>query len=128
MEQQTFESKMNRSHDNTVADPFNYFWDPIRIRDIVRTIRLFNRRGRVRILKIIRDNPGITNTGIQTKTRYTQSEVSQAIRDLMITGVIDGDRSGKYIHFEVNEHAMSQYQPLFEHIHAVIDVEKLNET
>jgi len=76
--------------------------DYAELRKAVLVLRAVNHKLRQRMIDLLESNGSMTVTEIYVKMRLEQSVASQHLAILRRAGVVQTDRSGKFIHYSIN--------------------------
>ena len=86
------------------------------LRKAVLVLRAVNHKLRQRIIDLLEDGETMTVTDIYIKLRLEQSVASQHLAILRRAGVVQTDRSGKFIHYSLNKDRIEQISRLVEEL------------
>ena len=90
--------------------------DYAELRKAVLVLRAINHKLRQRIIDLLEENEAMTVTEIYVKLRLEQSVASQHLAILRSAGVVQTDRSGKFIHYSLNKDRIEQISRLVEEL------------
>jgi DNA-binding transcriptional ArsR family regulator len=90
--------------------------DYAELRKAVLVLRAINHKLRQRIIDLLEENEAMTVTEIYVKLRLEQSVASQHLAILRRAGVVQTDRSGKFIHYSLNKDRIEQISRLVEEL------------
>lgn len=76
--------------------------DPLKIRNAVLALRAVNHKLRQRIIDLLMDEDEMTVTDIYVKLRLEQSVASQQLAILRGAKVVEADRRGKFIYYQID--------------------------
>ncbi len=86
------------------------------LRRAVLVLRAVNHKLRQSIIDLLEEHQKMTVTEIYIKLRLEQSVASQHLAILRKAGVVDTDRSGKFIHYGLNKARLAQISRLIEEL------------
>jgi DNA-binding transcriptional ArsR family regulator len=90
--------------------------DYAELRKAVLVLRAINHKLRQRIIDLLEEHEAMTVTEIYVKLRLEQSVASQHLAILRRAGVVQTDRSGKFIHYSLNKDRIEQISRLVEEL------------
>lgn len=82
--------------------------DNVKLQDAAEILRAINHKLRMRILEFIDQNEKINVNKIYNTLNLEQSITSQHLRILRKAGVVDTQRDGKFIYYEINYDRVNQ--------------------
>jgi len=82
------------------------------LRQAVLTLRAINHKIRKSIVDMLEENERMTVTDIYIKLRIEQSVASQHLAILRRAGVVQTKRTGKFIHYALNNERLQQINQL----------------
>lgn len=88
------------------------------LRKAVLVLRAVNHKLRQRMLDLLEENSRMTVTEIYVKLRLEQSVASQHLAILRRAGVVQTERTGKFIYYSVNKGRVTQISSLVEELAA----------
>jgi DNA-binding transcriptional ArsR family regulator len=84
------------------------------LRKAVLTLRAINHKIRKSIIDMLEQNEKMTVTDIYIKLRIEQSVASQHLAILRREGIVETERTGKFIHYALNNERLLQINRLIE--------------
>lgn len=90
--------------------------DYAELRKAVLVLRAINHKLRQKIIDLLEEHEAMTVTEIYVKLRLEQSVASQHLAILRRAGVVQTDRSGKFIHYSLNKDRIEQISRLVEEL------------
>ena len=82
----------------------------------VLALRAINHNLRQKMIHLVREEKSLTVTEIYVKLRIEQSVASQHLAVLRKSNMLNTEREGKFIHYTVNEEAISEISKIIEEL------------